>query len=127
VYQTLDTEGLTALAREGLIEIGAHAVTHTALSSLSPAEQQDEAARSKADLEAALGRPVTSFAYPFGQAGDFTTTTKQAVAAAGFVRACSATGGRPATVIDPYELPRIHVDDLPGPAFEAWLEELIDV
>jgi len=57
---------LHELVGDGLVEIGAHTRTHPMLSALKPAEQREEIAGSRSDLEAWLDRPVTSFAYPFG-------------------------------------------------------------
>ena len=47
-------------------EPGAHSLTHARLTSLSAEAAQAEIAGSKRALEAALARPVASFAYPYG-------------------------------------------------------------
>ena len=125
-HRPVSPDDLTALASSGLVEVGAHTVTHSALAALTPREQHEEAARSRLDLELATGRPVTSFAYPFGHHADFTAETQVQVRGAGFVRACSATGERIARRVNPFEIPRIHVDDLSGEAFESWLSDWLD-
>ena len=48
-------------------EIGAHTVTHRPLPALSAEEARREILESKAMIEDRLGRPVTTFAYPFGR------------------------------------------------------------
>lgn len=48
------------------IEIGAHSHTHPQLDAVSPGAAAYELARSKAELEDALGEPVSTFAYPHG-------------------------------------------------------------
>jgi len=49
------------------IEFGAHSRTHPDLTKLSVAECEGEIVGSKSDLAAVLGRPIVSFAYPFGE------------------------------------------------------------
>jgi peptidoglycan/xylan/chitin deacetylase (PgdA/CDA1 family) len=49
------------------IEFGAHSRTHADLTRLSASELEAEVVGSKNDLEALLGAPVVSFAYPFGE------------------------------------------------------------
>ena len=56
------------LARSGVVEIGAHTMTHPALARLSDAEACREIAESKATLEERTGTPVRHFAYPYGDA-----------------------------------------------------------
>ena len=63
------------LAQGGLVEIGAHTVTHPVLARLPLPEQEAEIRQSKACLEKILGRPVTSFAYPYGWRSDYTPAT----------------------------------------------------
>ncbi|HLW15731.1 MAG TPA: polysaccharide deacetylase family protein [Actinomycetota bacterium] len=54
----------------GLIEFGAHTITHRDLTKMSRAEAWHEIAGGKSILEKELGVPVTSFAYPFGTFGE---------------------------------------------------------
>jgi peptidoglycan/xylan/chitin deacetylase (PgdA/CDA1 family) len=67
VERLLDRPALVEIASAG-VEIGAHAVTHQRLSSLLPDVAAREVLDSRARLEDALGRPVRSFAYPYGDA-----------------------------------------------------------
>jgi peptidoglycan/xylan/chitin deacetylase (PgdA/CDA1 family) len=50
-------------------EIGSHGLSHTELTT-RPDRQQDEIVQSRRQLEALLGIPVQSFAYPFGAYDD---------------------------------------------------------
>jgi len=76
----LDAAGLIQLRDEGW-EIGSHGVTHRDFRLLDCRELADEAARSKAELESALGSGVSWFAYPYGA---YTEESKSALAAAGY-------------------------------------------
>lgn len=67
------------------VEIGAHSRTHPQLDVLRRSEASLEIARSKADLEAALGHPVSSFAYPHGYASAW---LQDEVRRLGFLSAC---------------------------------------
>ncbi len=57
---------LKALSDSGLVEIGGHTVSHPHLNTLSPEIQKAEIKKNKDELERILGRPLTSFAYPYG-------------------------------------------------------------
>lgn len=116
-HRALDADELLALARGGLVEIGAHTVSHPALARLPAAVQRQEIRQSKKCLETLLGSPVTSFAYPYGKPGDYTTTTRDLVQAAGFERACVNTRGRVTAGCDPFRLPRLYVTDQDGETF----------
>lgn len=52
--------------QNGLVQIGAHTVSHPRLASLSEKEALNELTESKQVLEEILGRPVTQFAFPYG-------------------------------------------------------------
>ncbi len=54
------------IAREGLVEIGAHTVTHKWLKDQTIEKLSYEISQSKIDLENLIQKPVTSFAYPYG-------------------------------------------------------------
>ena len=49
-----------------LIAIGSHTVDHPHLSQLTPADTADQLASSRAALEALIGRPVDTLAFPYG-------------------------------------------------------------
>lgn len=57
------------LARSG-VAIGAHTDGHVILARAPPEHAREEVLRSRQRIEAALGTPVTGFAYPNGLAGD---------------------------------------------------------
>jgi peptidoglycan/xylan/chitin deacetylase (PgdA/CDA1 family) len=64
--QFMDWEQLRALAGRDNVEIGAHTRSHTALNTLSDAEARAEIEEGWHILEEHIGRPVTHFAYPYG-------------------------------------------------------------
>ena len=126
-HRALSLNEVSTLAHGGLVEIGAHGVSHSALSALPIARQWDEVARSKARLEEVIGRPVTSFAYPFGRRRDYTAETVVLVRAAGYTRACSNFVGTIGRQTDRFQLPRLHVEDWDGNQFAAQLSEWFGV
>jgi peptidoglycan/xylan/chitin deacetylase (PgdA/CDA1 family) len=100
---------LARLAEGDLIEVGAHSVTHPVLAQLPPERQREEVADSKRQLEEIVGRPVNSFAYPFGTSADFDETTVRLVREAGFARACANVAARLNRRTDPFRIPRVVV------------------
>jgi len=54
------------LLDSGCIELGSHSLTHANFERLDAASVRRELAESKRELEQRFGRPVISFAYPFG-------------------------------------------------------------
>jgi peptidoglycan/xylan/chitin deacetylase (PgdA/CDA1 family) len=74
----------------GGMEIGAHSRRHPVLPELRPPEATDEIAGSRHELEAGLGQPVRTFAYPFGRLDE---PTIAAVGQAGFLGACCSRSG----------------------------------
>jgi peptidoglycan/xylan/chitin deacetylase (PgdA/CDA1 family) len=109
------------LDKGGLVEVGSHTVTHPVLSGLSPAAQWTEIEQSKADLEAMLSRPVTSFGYPFGTRSDYAEETVAAIRRAGYHRACSNFAGVVGPDTDRFQLPRFVVRDWDGDEFSRRL------
>lgn len=107
----LGADELQALATGGTLEIGAHTVSHPVLASLAQAEQEHEIAGSKTALEAIIGSPVKSFAYPYGGSTDYTDASVFAVRAAGFERACANMQGPVGPQSDRFQLPRFIVRD----------------
>lgn len=63
----MNAEQLRFLARDELVCIGSHTVTHPDLTRQSPAEQRTELTESKRVLEDVLGKPVELFSFPHGR------------------------------------------------------------
>ena len=111
-------EEVRMLVNDRLIDIGPHTVTHPALTELDPLTRRREIAASKRACEALSGAPVQAFAYPFGS---LDADVQTAVSDAGFICACS-TSHAPVTIgSDVFALPRIHIVDSDGDAFERSL------
>jgi peptidoglycan/xylan/chitin deacetylase (PgdA/CDA1 family) len=125
-HRLLTVEEVGTLAQEELIEIGAHTVTHPTLSALSVEAQRSEILQSKADLEQIVGRPVSTFAYPFGRRSDYDSRSVGLVAHSGFTCACCNFPGRVELSSDRFELPRLLVQDWDGDEFAARLSWWLD-
>jgi peptidoglycan/xylan/chitin deacetylase (PgdA/CDA1 family) len=65
----LDEEELRTIARHSLATIGAHSVTHPALSLLDDTSARREMSANRAFLENLLQMPIVHFAYPYGDDG----------------------------------------------------------
>jgi peptidoglycan/xylan/chitin deacetylase (PgdA/CDA1 family) len=95
----------------GVFSIGAHTHSHPSLPSLQPPDIAREIVDSKAICERYLARPVTAFAYPFGDHDDRVVA---AVADAGLTVACTTS----ARAIRPDDhcltLPRVGVGNWSG-------------
>lgn len=109
------------LAEDGLVEIGAHTVSHRKLPTLTPEEQEKEMRQSRRFLEALIQAPVTSFAYPHGC---HDARSRRILAAAGFQRACTSLFARVRPGTDVLQLPRLTVPDCDGEAFARMLQRL---
>jgi peptidoglycan/xylan/chitin deacetylase (PgdA/CDA1 family) len=92
VERLLDAGALREAASAG-VDIGSHSWSHPRLSSLAPERVTREILDSRARLEDVLGRPVRSFAYPFGDAPACAARLVRDHFAAGFgIRLAYATG-----------------------------------
>ena len=120
-HRTMRPLELGQLAAGGLVGIGAHTMTHSALSSQSVDAQRVEVNASKSVLEEHLGRPVTTFSYPFGGLSDYTADTVNLVREAGFSCACSNFEGHIRAGTDRFQIPRFLVRDWPGEEFQQRL------
>jgi peptidoglycan/xylan/chitin deacetylase (PgdA/CDA1 family) len=120
-HRLLSLAEAVALAKGNLIEVGAHTVTHPALSTLPAPSQRDEIRGSKTWLEEILNRPVNSFAYPYGGPSDYTAETISVVREAGFSCACSNFPGVVDRSTDPFQLPRVYAPNCGRERFAKWL------
>lgn len=99
-------EQVKALAASCHVEIGGHTQTHPRLSKLTPEQQAHEIQENKRQLEALLGHPLLSFAYPYGDMND---SAKEQAIAAGYRFAVATNSGPKAMHQDPYQIRRIAI------------------
>lgn len=106
-YRSVTLNEARELAASPQIEIGAHTVTHSVLSSQPAAEQKREIQESSQTLAALIGRPVISFAYPYGKRSHYTSKTVSLLRESGFRCGCSNFWGVVTTKTNRFEIPRI--------------------
>ena len=112
--RALNREEAIVLGEGGLIELGAHTMTHPSLKLLSASHQMEEISGSKAQLENIIGHLVTSFSYPHGE---YSLETIELVQRAGFHGASTTNFQCVRAGADPFQLPRFQVDDWNGEEF----------
>lgn len=105
----LSTEELYELSHSDLVEIGAHTLDHAYLKQASPEYQIRQITESKAQLEEIIGKPVETFAYPYG---DFSANTLDFVKEASYSAAVSVISGRTQSLQNMYYLYRIRAGSL---------------
>lgn len=88
------------------MEIGSHSESHPHLEKLDSESLEQELSGSKKRLEDLLGRPVNSFAYPFGT---FNNTVLDAVEKTGFKTACTTRPGFYNHKESPFEIRRVTI------------------
>jgi peptidoglycan/xylan/chitin deacetylase (PgdA/CDA1 family) len=123
LQRVVTADELRRLGDGGLVQIGAHTMTHPALSQLSAEQQREEIAGSRRELEVALDRRVTGFSYPFGDTGPGVGTI---VDEAGFQYACGSRNAVAWRGTDRFFLPRFWMGNWDGPRFAGWLERWLD-
>jgi len=109
--RVLSIDEMTAVPAS-TIEFGAHSHTHPTLDTLPAAIAREEITRSRRILEDALGRSVSTFAYPFGYER---RSTRELVRQAGYASACRVGYRHSTQAEDVFALSRIPVyagDDL---------------
>ncbi|MGA2121755.1 MAG: polysaccharide deacetylase family protein [Methanoregula sp.] len=118
----MNSEELRNISRSGLIEIGAHTISHPMLAKQSSSLQQQEISGSREQLEKILGHRVTSFAYPYGGSDAVDARTIGYVKAAGFRIACDNVPGTVGYRTDLFGLPRSLVRDWDNKTFYKQLK-----
>jgi peptidoglycan/xylan/chitin deacetylase (PgdA/CDA1 family) len=103
-YPLLDLADLRSA--HGSMSFQSHAATHACLTELGERALDREIFSSKSQLEDLVGRPVTSFAYPFGA---WNSHVRDAVCRAGYRLACSCRQGRNNGATDRYLLRRAEI------------------
>lgn len=102
---------LRELAAAG-IDIGAHTRTHPDLGRIhDPGRLHDEVVAAGEELQAAVGKPVRFFAFPFGLFGNLNAAAFHMAYDAGYEGVCSAYGAMNFPGDDAFHIQRIHGDD----------------
>jgi peptidoglycan/xylan/chitin deacetylase (PgdA/CDA1 family) len=103
----LSDDEVKELLESGLIEIGAHTLTHANLNNLDTAESKKEICISKSQIESEFNTICHSFAYPFGLYG---SKDKKIVADCAYTNAVTTKVGIvDLNNCDPFEIPRVTV------------------
>ncbi|WP_036291078.1 polysaccharide deacetylase family protein [Methylosinus sp. PW1] len=97
---------LESLARDPLVEIGAHTVDHPRVSALAEAEALAELEACSQRLRERLGRDVRHFAFPFGRAADAGERDFELARRAGFSSAATTRKGVMGRRSNVFSLPR---------------------
>lgn len=122
-HRTMTSDEVKQLADGGLIEVGAHTMTHPSLAAHPVDVQRKEILLSKKRLEDILGEPVTSFAFPFGTVADYTEESLAILREGSFRANCTTTPGLVKRTSDPLQLPRVAVRDWDGDTFARRMAE----
>jgi len=120
-YRALTVAELARLAASPLATIGAHSVTHSSFAALDAEARRAELRDSKAALEAWTSRPVTAFAYPFGERSDVPREGAREASEAGFTVVALNQPGQVRRATDLLRVPRFVVRDWEVPEFERRL------
>jgi peptidoglycan/xylan/chitin deacetylase (PgdA/CDA1 family) len=102
-------EDIKNLSKAG-IAIGSHSDSHISMAKISPSEMEREAKESKKILEKLTGKPVTSFAYPYGTRADYNEETAQILRNCGYTSVYTSQHGSIQAGMNLWELPRVKVE-----------------
>lgn len=102
----MSSEQIKEMADCGQVEIGAHSLSHRHLTELPIVDMKKEVGESKKNLEELLGRPILSFAYPYG---DVNAEVKKAVQEAGYPFGIAVNSGPTRFDGDLLEIRRVHM------------------
>jgi len=108
-FRILSREEIHKLAETGLVEFGAHTVSHEILTNISLKEAENEIFRSKKIIGEYLADDITLFAYPNGTEADYNGEHIGCLKKNGFI--CSVTTVPKLNAINenPYRLRRVNV------------------
>ncbi len=119
-YRNMSMGQLQELRKNSLFTIGAHTMTHPALSCHTPAFQYQELFECKTFLKNSLGTGVDLLAYPYGNHDKKTISS----AAAAQFKAAFTTSGSVTTRHSPqYQIGRMQVNNWNGSAFAQALHK----
>jgi peptidoglycan/xylan/chitin deacetylase (PgdA/CDA1 family) len=105
----MSARDLQDLAASGF-DLGAHSHTHVMLGRRTREQVTDEVRRSKEIIEGILGRPVFSFAYPYGRDRAFFPTMRTILEETGYRIAFTQEGSNIDAATDVFFVPRLSID-----------------
>jgi len=110
-HRTMTVEQVRMLSRSGIVQVGAHTLTHPALSLWSKEQQEHEVVAGRRACAELTGVEPQSFAYPYG---DYDQVTVDVVRRAGFRVACTTHRHAVSPSSQVWELPRVQVSNWSG-------------
>ena len=108
------------LADSGIVEIASHTFNHHDLRTLKKKALEFEINKSKIILEQISGKPVTSFAYPFGY---YNQDFFKIISYSGYTSAVSTMAGSKEGVDNRWILKRLRPDGRFGENFITWIKK----
>ena len=118
----MTADEIATVARNPLIDIGSHTLTHPDLTQLTIADQRVELSESRKMLEELAGTAVTTFAYPHGLMNADTAVLANEV---GYTSACSTDKARVGAGAYRFRLARFMVEDWDADEFGRRLSALM--
>ena len=88
-----DLKQIKAISKHPLCTIGGHTVSHTVLNQLSEEEFRQEVSKGIEKLQAAIGKPIHHFAYPYGSPNEIGEREYHLIREFGFKTVFSSYGG----------------------------------
>lgn len=107
----ISIEQLKEMAKDPLVTIGSHGVSHRVMTTLSVGEQELELVESKKTLQRIIGKSVDVYAYPHGQ---FNSDTIKLLKKLNLYEAAFGVTGHPTncfTESNRFDLPRFNIKD----------------
>jgi len=121
-YRPMTEKEIITLSRNGLVDIGAHTMTHPVLSALSREEQQAEIIGSIRAVTEIIGKPVHSFAYPFGSPQEINNDSLEIIRSTEIQTAVTTTPEKVNPESNLLALPRVWVGDWDQKTFQQRME-----
>lgn len=109
-YKILNWTQVKEMHESGLVNFGAHTLSHPILSRVSSAKAQKEISESKSTIEKNLQTPVRHFAYPNGDSSDFNQSVIDIIRKEGFDCALTTINGNCRIGGDLFTLKRKAID-----------------
>lgn len=104
----INVSELLEMSDSGLVEIGAHTITHPILANETAIKAENEIERSISELAKLCNKEISAFAYPNGLYGlDFGEREMEIVKKCGIKTAFSVNPGYINKKVNPYNIPRI--------------------